>query len=334
MKKFLLCFASFIILFGLFTAEINCDTRTYDGAAMIKNSASSSEITVTVLPVVNPDDNLKNNVVITKLIISGLLESGFIDVVPYRVMIENVWDFYPDFFEVNPSKILANPNNVDFYGNLELVEKQHLAPVIGCDYIVDGIYSSETQKVIVCELFSREENKIVASFTREIVEGTSVMESVKTVCSEIKQYFFEKSSDDFVFQELRKLSAKQGTGKMLKKWESLYPDNLFVAAGMMIYFKKYAYSSKKVVLAGEKWFSVCSENQSKQTRFFQSLNFNPYYILGNEYIKQQKYEKALDVLKTGEKRFPFNSEELKNELILCLRLLGKHEEAELIEQKK
>jgi len=324
-----------LILYGLFAVEANCDTRTYDGAAMIKRNASSSRVIVTVLPVANPDDNLKSNVVITKSIISSLLDSGFIDVVPYRVMIEHVWDFYPGFFEVNPSKILTNPNNIDFYGNLELVEKHYLAPAIGCDYIIDGIYSPENQKVIICELFSRKENRIIESFVQEVGGEGSSLDAVKAVCSEIKQYFFEQFANDLVFQELIKLSAQQSSGKqMLKKWESLYPDNLFVAAGMMVYYKKYAYSSDKVVLAGEKWFPVSSEKQSEQIRFFKSLNFNPYDVLGNEYIKQQKYEKALDVLRAGEEMFPFNSEELKSKLVLCLRLLGKHEEAELIEKKK
>ena len=323
-----------LLVFILSASHAVCATRTSDGAAMIKQGASSGEILVTVLPVVNADENDKSNFVITKSIISGLLESGFIDVVPYRVMIEHIWQFYPDFFEVNPAKVAANPNDVDFYGNLELIEKQHLAPVIGSDYMIDGIYSPEDQKALICEVFSRKENRIVISFTAELDNSGSVLDETAKICSKLIKYFFELNSDDFVFQEVRTLSAQRSSSPALEKWESLYPDNLFVLSGLMVYYKNYSYSPDKLVAAGEKWFAQHDVDTSGQIRFFKSLNFNPYYVLGNEYIKQQKYDKAIDVLRVGEKTFPFNSEELKNEFILCLRLLGKHDEAELIEKKK
>ncbi|MCD6460821.1 hypothetical protein J7L67_09180, partial [bacterium] len=254
--------------------QSDCATRTYDGAAVIKRSVPQSAIMVTVLPIINPDENGKSNPFIAESIIGELLASGFIDVVPYRVMIEDVWEFYPGFFEVNPAKFSANPNDINFYGSLDFVQKQHIAPAIGCDYIIGGIYSPDRQKILILDLFSREENRIVSSFTQELKVTGSDLSAVKNVCLKITKYFFDRFSDDLVFRELTELAAQKISQhrfmEILDKWQSLYPDNLFVSAGMMIYYNKYIFSVKKFVAAGEKWFSMRKEFCSKQIRFFKS----------------------------------------------------------------
>ena len=68
--------------------------------------------------------------------------------------------------------------------------------------------------------------------------------------------------------------------------------------------------------------------------FFSACNENPYYILGKTYMKKYNYKRAEQILYMGYQTYPYATELLEKDLVVCLRLLGKHQKADLIEAQK
>ncbi|MDX9703207.1 MAG: hypothetical protein RBU23_09205 [Candidatus Auribacterota bacterium] len=335
--KIMLMFLLIGMLF--FENAVFAQARTGDGTVAIRRSSPSNKLMITVLPVAGPAELAQERITLYETLNRSLSASSMFDVVPYQLTVETVWEYFPGFLAVNPRDIADDIRNVELIGQLGVVEKERLAVVLGCDYILDGIVHSKEDgsAMVVVDLYRKSSRAVIASFKSEVPADRSYYEISVRIAQKIEGYFFDLFSDDHVLGIINRVTGHiVSLDESMEIFEQLiekYPDNLFVWIGIMIV--SYRQDNKDMVItAGERWFGEKDKFSDKQIRFFGACNENPYYILGKTYMNKYNYKRAQQVLYTGYKTFPFNTQELKKDLVICLRLLGEHRKADLIETQK
>ncbi len=328
-----------VLLVLLLQTASQAQVRTSDSSVVIRNGKIAQKVMLTVLPVAGPDTLSDQRFALFESLHRSLGASNMFHVVPYKLTVETVWQYFPSFLSVNPHDVAQNSDDVELIGQLGLLQKEQLALTLACNYVVDGVVvpSDEEKSVARVDLFDRSAKKIVASFKAKVAKDKSYYDIGDLIAQKIEGYFFNLFSDDLVLDILNRITGHQvSLEDAINELDGLietYPDNQFVWCGVMIVNFQLE-NSDMVITAGERWLTDKDKHAEQQIRFFSACNENPYYILGKTYMKKYNYKRAEQILYMGYQTYPYATEMLKKDLVVCLRLLGKHQKADLIETKK
>jgi|GEM_PF-3443087 len=307
--------------------------------ARITKSPPEGKIPVTVLPILNFTDEKHAGITITGAIIDSLSGSDLVSVLPMKVMAESLWKYCPDSFSVKPMSYPADPDSMEFFGGLELEQKQYFSTQLGVQYLIDGTYYKEGEsRKLTLNMHSVTDNKTAVALTGLLPAGDTPESLAVKLSAKIEGYFFDIYADSMALDIINKAASGKirnaDASNTLEQWLKKYGDNLFVFAALMILKNDAGEPPAEIIRFGRQWFASQDIDALRQIKFFKSLNVNPYLILGKAYMVRADYAEAQKPLYAGYNTFPFNTEGLVDDLILCLELAGEHEKAELIKQKK
>ncbi len=330
MKKFVI-----VLLIFMFTKT------AFPESVVIKESAPHDPLRVTVIPIKYFGKEKNEAGIVTDQLIRTLSGASFLKVLPIKVTLETLWKYYPEQFSVKPDEYSPTqrpPEGLEFFGQLKPIEKETLSTYLSSEYIIDGTYvKEENARHLALDIYSEKENRIKISFSKKLTSEDTVFESTRLLAQEIIKYFFDLLSDDIVLNILQNKTAGKisfdETLSRLDDLESSYQENLFIHSAKLILYHEEQDPPDKIITAGKKWFSLRNRQQTKQIRFFQSTNSNPYLFLAQAYMKRKKYRDAERIFYQGNKTFPFNTKELKREFMSCLELLGETEKLHLLKQE-
>lgn len=317
-------------------------TKTgFSESVVIRESAPHDPLRITVLPIkcFGKEKNEAN--IVTDQLIRTLSDTSFLKVLPLKVTLEILWKYYPEQFSVKPDEYSPNqnpPEGLEFFGHLRPIEKETLSTYLSSEYIIDGTFAKEENaRHLALDIYSEKENRIKISFSKKLTSEDTVFESTHILAQEIINYFFDILSDDIVLKIIRNKTAGKisfdETLSRLDDLETSYPKNVFVHSGKLILYHEEQESPDTIIIAGKKWFSLKDHQQTKQIRFFQSTDSNPYLFLAQAYMSRKKYRDAQKIFYQGNKTFPFNTKKLKREFMSCLELLGETEKLNLLKQE-
>ncbi len=313
-----------IILFTLLFIK-----PVYSESVVIKKSAPYDPVRVTVLPIKYFGSKRDEALIVTDQLIRTLSSTTFIKVIPLKTTIETLWEYFPDQFSVKPDKYSPTkkpPEGIELFGQLTPVQKEVLSTHLSSEYIIDGTYVKEDNaRFLAIDIYSEKDRCIKKSFSKKLTSDETVFESAMMLGKEVTKYFFDILSDDIVLKILQARSAEKisldDAILRLDELETSYRENIFVLSGKLVLYHDSQASPDKIISVGERWFALRNRHPSKQIRFFQSTDLNPYLILAKAYMKKQRYHDAKRVFNQGNKTFPFNTERLKKTFGLCLELI-------------
>ena len=166
------------LLLLLFQSILQAQVRTSNASVVVRDGKIAQKVMLTVLPVAGPDTLSDERFALYESVRRSLGASKMFDVVPYKLAVETVWQYFPSFLSVNPHEVAQNIDDVEFVGQLGLVQKEQIALTLACNYIVDGVVvpGGEDKSVARVDLFDRSAKKIVASFKAKVAKDRSYYE--------------------------------------------------------------------------------------------------------------------------------------------------------------
>ncbi|MCB1195938.1 hypothetical protein KDK77_07115 [bacterium] len=329
-----------VLFLSIFIFSVTADSwcTALDQAAIV-SSPPHDEIRVSVLPVHSVAGEDSKAAIVTETIIHSLSAVTWLKVIPLTVSIQTAQVYYPDYMAVIPDDLTYAPGNIEVYGQLGIEEKQTLSVSLTAHYIVDGVFiQEESASRILIDVFSKRDNTVTASFAEVIESGGSVYETSQKLGLRLEDFFFQQYAGDMVLDVLNTVNARRisfdQAAEQFDAWRQRYTLHPLVSAGVMVVAAEGDDSTDTVINAGEQWFESAVYMSDQQVRFFQSVNVNPFLILGKAYMRRGDYVGAHRVLSRGAVTFPFNTPELSDAYAACMRESGKDVQPQAAEDEK
>ena len=253
---------------------------------------------------------------IPDLLRAELFRSGFFDIVERNVLYRTIWRIaISDTIKVDNTGAARNRNfleqEVDLISKLKRTEIERVLDYVDADYIIRGTVNQFGELIrIDIELIDVYTKKTLDALSAEANDVESIPIVIKSFVPIVKKVCVRENIEEIADQTVGKyregLVTFEATVSALEKVVLMVPESIYANTRLLILYKERGLKDE-VIEACKSIISKLSQHSVGVLDVFARLGVDPFEMLADFYVENDRFQDAVDVYVNALKTIPSNT---------------------------